>query len=102
MWSYQHVHGSSDIQGIAQGQAHIPRVCGFSGQHCEQGGKEDDEVANGLQPHGEPPAGHKGGVIAHLIQIHFFLTLLDELIHSVECSDCRCSTNGFTKMTVDW
>ena len=45
-------------------------------QNGEEGGKEDDEVAQHLQPHRQPPVGNDAGLKAGLVQVHLLLQLL--------------------------
>ena len=47
-------------------------------QNGEEGGKEDDEVAQHLQPHRQPPVGNDAGLKAGLVQVHLLLQLLCE------------------------
>jgi hypothetical protein len=67
---HQHVQRVGHIEPIAEGEAHQARLNGAPGENSKEAGKQDEQVADDLQSHGEPTVGHHRGVIADLVLVH--------------------------------
>ena len=67
-----HLHGVGDREPDDAGGERVAAVEG------EDGGEEDDDVAEDLDPDAEPPVRHVADVVAHQVPRHLRLRLLEE------------------------
>ncbi len=54
----EHVERLRDLGGVGKGESHEPRLQAVSPEDGEQRGEQHDEVAQHLQPDGQPPVGY--------------------------------------------
>jgi hypothetical protein len=70
----EHVERLRDLRGVGKGESHEPRLQAVSSQDGEQRGKQHDEVAQHLQPDGQPPVGYDARLEAVLKCTTFSVT----------------------------
>ena len=72
----EHVQILRDLKGVGKGESHEPWLQRLPAQDGEQGGEEDDEIAEHFEADREPAVGNDAGLEAGLIQVHLLLQLL--------------------------